>query len=234
MGRKILLVEDELINRKLVEEVLRPEGFDVRSVGTVRDAVGEFAREQYDLILLDLVLPDGDGFSFCRSIRQKSRVPIIMMSSRSDASDVVAGLELGADDYIVKPFHPRTAVARIRAQLRRATELNTPFEEASIAVGDLMIDGAVRDAVIHGNPVRLTPKEFELLMFLAERKGRAVAKEALVQHLWGEDEDRSDRILAVYVRHLREKIEPKPDTPRYIHTVRGFGYRLADDGAKAP
>lgn len=232
MNRKILLVEDELLNRKLVEEVLRPEGFDVRSVGTVRDALAEFGRDKFDLVLLDLVLPDGDGFSLCRAIRQKNRVPIVMMSSRSDASDVVAGLELGADDYIVKPFHPRTAVARIRAQLRRATELNAPIEEPAIAVGELTIDGGVRDALVNGVSAHLTPKEFELLKFLAERKGRAVAKEALVQHLWGEDEDRSDRILAVYVRHLREKIEAAPDAPRYLHTVRGYGYRLADERAK--
>lgn len=231
MIRKILLVEDELLNRKLVEEMLRSEGFDVRSVGSVRDALVEFTREKFDLILLDLVLPDGDGFTICRQVREKSAVPIIMMSSRSDASDVVAGLELGADDYIVKPLHPQTAVARIRAQLRRATLLNTPGAERAIVIGELTVDDSLRDARVAGSAARLTPKEFELLRFLAERKGRAVAKEALVQHLWGDEQERSDRILAVYVRHLREKIEPEPDTPRYLHTVRGFGYRLADDGA---
>ena len=230
MNRKILLVEDELRNRLLVEEALRPDGYVVKSVGTVRDATVMLARESFDLVLLDVMLPDGDGFTLCRDIRQKSRVPIIMMTAKADASDVVAGLELGADDYIVKPFHVKTAVARVRAQLRRATELNSPsVEDNAIVTGDLKIDPAVRDALVGGVPARLTPKEFDLLYFLGQRKGRAVSKDALIQHLWGDEEDRSERILAVYVRHLREKIESEPETPRYLHTLRGFGYRLADD-----
>lgn len=231
MSRKILVVEDELVNRRLVEETLRPEGFLVKSVGTVRDAIGELNRDHFDLVILDLILPDGDGFALCRTIRQKSAVPIIMMSSRSDASDVVAGLELGADDYIVKPIHPRTAVARVRAHLRRATELNAQGEEqlSSIAVGSLTVDLGMRDVVVGGTPAHLTPKEFELVHFLAQRKGRAVSKDAIIHHLWGEDEDRSDRILAVYVRHVREKIEREPESPRYLHTLRGYGYRLADE-----
>jgi DNA-binding response OmpR family regulator len=230
MTRKILLVEDELRNRLLVEEALRPDGYIVHSVGSVRDALLAFARDTFDLVLLDVMLPDGDGFSLCREIRQKSHVPIIMMTAKADASDVVAGLELGADDYIVKPFHVRTAVARVRAQLRRATELNSPVEEdAAITTGALKIDPAVRDALVDGVPARLTPKEFDLLYFLGTRKGRAVSKDALIQHLWGDDEDRSERILAVYVRHLREKIESEPESPRYLQTLRGFGYRLSDD-----
>lgn len=232
MTRKILLVEDELRNRHLVEEALRPDGYIVNSVGTVRDAMTAFARDQFDLVLLDVMLPDGDGFALCREIRQRSRVPIIMMTAKADASDVVAGLELGADDYIVKPFHVRTAVARIRAQLRRATEFNAPADEQAIRIGELTIDPALRDAVVQGVPARLTPKEFELLQLLAHQKGRAVSKDTLIQQLWDDDAERSDSILAVYVRHLREKIEPAPEAPRYLHTIRGYGYRLADDASR--
>jgi DNA-binding response OmpR family regulator len=230
MSQKILLVEDELRNRQLVEEALHPEGYVVKSVGTVRDAKSSLARETFDLILLDVNLPDGDGFALCRDIRRQQNTPIIMMTARGDTSDIVAGLELGADDYIVKPFHVKTAVARIRAQLRRANELSAsaPGEQA-ITVGEIIIDPATRDARINGTPAHLTQKEFQLLWFLAARRGRAVKKDSILHEVWGEEEERSDKLLAVYVRHLREKIEEQPENPRYLHTLRGFGYRLADE-----
>jgi len=229
MSQKILLVEDEFRNRQLVEEALHPEGYLVKSVGTVRDAKASLAREAFDLILLDVNLPDGDGFALCRDIRQQLNTPIIMMTARGDTSDVVAGLELGADDYIVKPFHVRTAVARIRAQLRRATELSGPPGEHAITIGEITIDPASRDARVNGSPAHLTQKEFQLLWFLAARRGRAVRKDSILHEVWGDEEERSDKLLAVYVRHLREKIEEQPENPRYLHTLRGFGYRLADE-----
>jgi two-component system alkaline phosphatase synthesis response regulator PhoP len=229
MDRKILHVEDDWSNRQLVEEALRPEGYVVKSVGTVRDAVASLAREVFDLVLLDVMLPDGDGFSLCREIRKKTSIPIVMMTARSELDDVVAGLDVGADDYIVKPFHVRTLIARVRAQLRRSTELNLPASERPIVIGELTIDPGVRDAIVGGSPARLTPKEFELLYYLGKQRGRAASKDTVTYQIWGDEEDRSEKILAVYIRHLREKIEPNPETPRYLHTIRGFGYRLADE-----
>ncbi|HEX9982423.1 MAG TPA: response regulator transcription factor [Thermoanaerobaculia bacterium] len=227
MPDTILVVDDELLTRRTLQLLLEQEGFRVATVGTVAEAVAEVDRRPYDLILLDLILPDGDGFAVCRQVRIRHQMPIIILSTKHELNDRVTGLELGADDYIIKPFEPKEVVARVRAQLRRAHELNRTDEATErLAIGDMIVDAALQDAVIDGTPAGLTQKEFRLVHMLASRAGKAVSREQLVDHLWSEEELESDKILAVYVRRVRQKIEKNPNEPKYLVTVRGYGYML--------
>jgi two-component system alkaline phosphatase synthesis response regulator PhoP len=186
-------------------------------------------RETYGLILLDLVLGNEDGLAILRRIRARQRAPIVIISGKSDSTDIITGLELGADDYVLKPFDVAVLRARLRTHLRRGSA-ERPAEpaEESISLGNIVVDCGLRDALVDGQPAGLTQKEFQLLLFLARRIGRAVRKEDIEDEIF-EGELRSDKILAVYVRRLREKLEADPQNPRYLHTVRGFGYRLAAD-----
>lgn len=229
MAADILVVEDDLVTRRLLQEILERDGCRVTTAGTVAEAVAEVGRREYDLVLLDLILPDGDGLYVCRRIRQRHQMPILIVSTRTKIDERVAGLDHGADDYIIKPFEPRELVARVRAHLRRARDFVTSTE-IPIHLGRVVVDPAIRDAVVEGKPAGLTAKEFELLHLLAMRRGRSVSREFLVDHLWGDDELASDKNVAVYVRRLRSKIERDPDNPEILLTVRGFGYRV--DGAR--
>ncbi|MEA2165490.1 MAG: hypothetical protein QOK37_3617 [Thermoanaerobaculia bacterium] len=222
MARRVLVVEDDPISRHLLKRLLKIENHEVTTASGYREALGLIESESFDLFLLDLTLEDGDGLDLCRRIRTRSQTPVMIITSRGKSADVVAGLELGADDYVVKPFNIDVLTARIRAQLRRAPDTRSGEK---IRVGRLIIDDGLRDAIVEGAPARLTNKEFELLVFLARRHGRAVAKEEILAHLF-EGEIRSEKILAVYIRRLRLKIETDPDNPTYLQTVRGFGYRL--------
>jgi DNA-binding response OmpR family regulator len=177
-------------------------------------------------VLLDLLLPDGDGLEACRRIRERYRMPIVIVSTKRQLEDRVAGLETGADDYIVKPFEPAEVVARVRAQLRRAGELSTNGGNERIQAGRLVVDPALQDALVDGRPAGLTRKEFRILQVLAARAGRAVSRDSLVEQLWAEDELASDKNVAVYIRRIRQKIERDPDAPEILLTVRGFGYRI--------
>jgi DNA-binding response OmpR family regulator len=223
----ILAVEDELLMRRTLQELLQREGYDVTTVGTVAEALGEVNRRAFDLILLDLVLPDGDGLTACKRIRERHRTPIVILSTKRQLEDRVAGLETGADDYIVKPFEPAEMIARIRAQLRRANELSSSEGPQIIHAGRLTIDGTIQDALIDGRAAGLTHKEFQLLQLLASRAGKAVSRDFLIDQLWSADELGSDKNVAVYIRRIRQKIENDPDQPEILLTVRGFGYRLA-------
>ncbi|HEX7807183.1 MAG TPA: response regulator transcription factor [Thermoanaerobaculia bacterium] len=224
----ILVVEDELLMRRTLLELLEREGFEVTTVGTVAAAMGEVNRRGFDLILLDIVLPDGDGLAACRRIRERHRMPIVMLSTKRQLEDRVAGLETGADDYIVKPFEPAEVTARIRAQLRRANQLNNgEVVKDVIRAGRLTVDSSLQDALVDGTAVGLTHKEFQLLHLLASRAGKAVSRDFLIDQLWSEDELGSDKNVAVYIRRIRQKIEKDPDDPEILLTVRGFGYRLA-------
>lgn len=226
MPERILVVEDEIVTRRLLTELLQVEGYSVTAVTGFREAIATLDRDNFDLILLDVVLSDGDGLTLCRRIRSRHlRTPVIMITSRGDSADVVAGLELGADDYIVKPFNVDVLAARVRAQIRRAGELSRPTDEEKIVLDDLAIDPSLRDAVVNNRAVGLTQKEFELLLLLARRRGRAVSKEEIANELF-EGEARSDKILAVYVRRIREKIEHDANDPQHLMTIRGFGYML--------
>ena len=233
MAQRILVVEDELFTRRMLEDLLRHEGFVVATCGTFAEAVGEVNRRAYDLILLDLLLPDGDGLEACRIIRQRHRMPIVILSTKRQLEDRVAGLTLGADDYIAKPFEAAELVARVRAQLRRAQELSSDTFAATIHTGHLEVDPAAQEAFVEGKPVGLTQKEFQLLHLLAARAGKAVSRDFLLEQVWSEDELGSDKNVAVYIRRLRQKIERDPNHPQLLLTVRGFGYRLADPSGDA-
>ncbi len=227
MPPAILVVEDELLTRRTLQGLLQHEGFSVSTVGSIAEAMGEVNRRAYDLILLDLILPDGDGIDACGRIRERHRMPIVILSTRRQLEDRVAGLETGADDYIVKPFEPAEIIARVRAQLRRAQQLSASDGQEIIRAGRLTIDPSMQDALLDGRPAGLTQKEFQLLHFLATRAGKAVSRETLIDHLWSEDELGSDKNVAVYIRRIRQKIEKDPDEPEILLTVRGFGYRVA-------
>lgn len=226
MPPAILVVEDELLTRRTLQELLQREGFSVTTTGTVAEALGEVNRKAYDLVLLDIVLPDGDGLTACRRIRERHRMPIVFLSTKRQLEDRVTGLDTGADDYIVKPFEPLEMIARVRAQLRRAQELNRDVDGKLIQVGRLTIDSALQDALIDGQPVGLTQKEFQLLHLLASRAGKAVSRDFLIEQLWADDELASDKNVAVYIRRIRQKIERDPDQPEILLTMRGFGYRV--------
>lgn len=226
MEQSILVVEDELLTRRTLQGLLESEGFDVTTAGSVAEATGEVNRRAFDLILLDILLPDGDGLDACRRIRQRHRMPIIILSTKRQLEDRVAGLETGADDYITKPFEPVEVLARVRAQLRRSHELNAESAVERIDAGRLVIDPAMQDAMVEGRAVGLTQKEFQLLHLLAMRAGKAVSRDFLVDQLWGEDQLNSDKSVAVYIRRIRQKIERDPDAPEILLTVRGFGYRV--------
>lgn len=223
---RILVVDDEMMIRRLLERALSSEGFGVSTVGSIAEALGEVERRPYDLIILDRLLPDGDGMDACRRIRARYRMPIIMLTTKGQLSDRVEGLEVGADDYLVKPFEIDELLARVKAQLRRARDLSADDDTQRIRVGRVTVDPTLRDAVIDGRPVGLTAKEFELLHLLAMRRGRAVARETIVEELWPDELPESDKIVAVYVRRLRQKIETNPDDPQHLQTVRGYGYKF--------
>jgi DNA-binding response OmpR family regulator len=226
LAARILVLDDDSVARRLLEASLTAEGYVVHTFGTMAHARAAIAREPYDLYLLDIVLPDGNGLEMCGVIRQRSQSPIIMLTVKGDLHDVVEGLEAGADDYVSKPFRMQEVAARVRAQLRRA-QRKDDAREAAVRVGDLVIDRDLRDAVLRGRALHLSPREFEILDLLAAYDGRSASRETIIESIWGEEEDLSEKILAVYVRRLRLKIEENPEQPQYLHTVRGFGYRLA-------
>jgi DNA-binding response OmpR family regulator len=227
----ILLVDDEDAVQKLLTYPLEREGYRVVAARDGQEALDRFAAEQPDLVVLDIMLPKVDGLEVCKRLRAKSTVPIIMLTARDDELDKVVGLELGADDYITKPFSIREFRSRIRALLRRAAL--PPFggegESEQMIVSDgLRVDVARRTVEVEGKPVQLTYVEFELLRTLASQPGRVFSRKALLEELWGGSDYREPRTIDVHVRHLREKLERDPSDPEYIHTVRGVGYRFRE------
>jgi two-component system response regulator RegX3 len=224
--RTILLVEDEPAIAEPLAESLTREGFALQVVGTAADAVDTATRLHPDLILLDLMLPDGSGFDVCREVRRASQVPIIMLTARGDETDRVIGLELGADDYVVKPFSAREVVARVRAVLRRVAApppAGTGPGEA-IEVGDVRLDPATRTVVRAGESVEVTRKEFDLLRLLMASAGAVVTRERLIDEVWDPNWFGSTKTLDVHVSGLRKKLGDDSASPRYIHTVRGVGF----------
>ncbi len=222
----ILLVDDEDAVQKLLTYPLEREGFRVLQARDGEDALQQFGRERIDLVVLDLMLPKLDGLEVCRRLRGQSTVPIIMLTARDDELDKVVGLELGADDYITKPFSIREFRSRVRALLRRAALGSQADGRDVLGVDDLVIDLARRTVGVRGRPVDLTYVEFELLRTMASRPGRVFSRQALLESLWGDYAYREPRTIDVHVRHLREKIEADPHEPALIQTVRGVGYRL--------
>ena len=227
MPRHILVVEDEMKISRVVRDYLRDAGFDV-SVAADGDAAIASARGvRPDLVILDLGLPTTDGLDVARELRRTSTVPIVMLTARGDESDRIVGLELGADDYVVKPFSPKELVARVRAVLRR-TDPATGTKTEHLRAGELEVDLARMRVVIGARPVDLTPTEFDLLVTLAREPGRVFTRGQLLDAIHGVAIDSYERAIDAHVKNLRRKIEPDTSKPRYVLTVHGVGYRFAD------
>jgi two-component system response regulator RegX3 len=223
--RTILLVEDEISITEPLAEALRREGFETAVAGTVAEAL-ELARRNPDLVLLDLMLPDGSGFDVCRELRKHSRVPIIMLTARGEEADRVVGLELGADDYVVKPFSAREMVARIRAVLRRS-DAPEQADDRPLEVGELRLDPARHEATLEGEALELSRKEFELLQLLMRNAGSVITRERLIDEVWDPNWFGSTKTLDVHVSGIRRKLGDDPAEPRYLHTIRGVGFRFS-------
>jgi two-component system, OmpR family, response regulator len=224
----IMLVDDEESIQKLLTYPLEREGYTVVQARDGEEALRRFAEQPVDLVVLDVMLPRVDGLEVCRRLRTGSAVPIIMLTARDDEVDKVLGLELGADDYITKPFSIRELRSRIRAVLRRAGLRADNLSDGTIEAGALVIDPAKRAVAVDGERAQLTYVEFEVLHTLASHPGRVYSRQALLEAVWGDSAYREPRTIDVHIRHLREKIEPDPREPAYIFTVRGVGYRFRD------
>ena len=227
---RILLVDDEQPVQKLLTYPLEKEGYEVVQALDGQQALRAFDEQQFDLVVLDIMLPRVDGLEVCRRLRAKSRVPIIMLTAKAEEIDKVIGLEIGADDYITKPFSMREFRSRVRAALRRADMVpGDDADEEPLERGGLRIDFAKRATTLNGEPVDLTYVEFEVLAALARAPGRVFSREMLLERVWGDSSFRDPRTIDVHIRHLREKIERDPKTPEYLGTVRGVGYRFRDE-----
>jgi DNA-binding response OmpR family regulator len=227
---RILLVDDEQSIQTLLSYPLRRDGYDVVQAADGQEALLRFDEQPFDLVVLDVMLPRIDGLEVCRRLRSRSSVPIIMLTARSDEIDKVVGLELGADDYITKPFSLREFASRIKAALRRA-EMSAslpPGDEAPLQIGALRIDFPKRSVRVAGQDAPLTFVEFEILSILARSPGRVFTRDMLLARIWGDSAYRDQRTIDVHIRHLREKIERDPKDPEYLFTVRGVGYRFRD------
>jgi DNA-binding response OmpR family regulator len=225
--KKILLVEDEESIAEPLAAALRREGFDVFRAGTAADGREALRTRSPDLVLLDVMLPDGDGRDLLREIRSTSRVPVVMLTARGEEMDRVLGLELGADDYVSKPFSAAELVARLRAVLRRTAALPPSGEQQVLQVGDVEVDPDRRLVTRGGEPLETTVKEFELLRVLVENAGKLVRRETLMNEVWDPGWWGSTKTLDVHVSSLRRKLGDDPASPRYIHTLRGVGFRFA-------
>jgi DNA-binding response OmpR family regulator len=228
---RILLVDDEQSIQTLLSYPLRKEGYDVVQATDGRQALERFEEQPFDLVVLDLMLPRIDGLEVCRRLRSRSSVPIIMLTAKSEEIDKVVGLELGADDYITKPFSLREFSSRIKAALRRA-EMSRLEEtmpgDTPLEIRELRIDFPKRIVRVRGEDAQLTYVEFEILSALARAPGRVFTRDMLLARVWGDSAYRDVRTIDVHIRHLREKIERDPKDPEYLFTVRGVGYRFRD------
>ena len=226
MSARILVVDDDRQLSEMLGMVLQGEGFLTEHAADGAEAVDLFQKVRPDLVLLDLMLPGIDGIEVCTQIRAESGVPIIMLTARSDTTDVVRGLEAGADDYVVKPFNPVELIARIRARLREPQQVNGE----SLRIGDLDIDVVAHEVRRGSQPISLTPLEFALLVILARKPQQVFTREVLLEKVWGYHYKADTRLVNVHVQRLRAKIEQDPDHPIIVTTVRGVGYRAGGTG----
>jgi len=226
---KILLVDDEADILNLLQKSLELDGFS-----DIFKAVNGFAAVKAckdflpDIIILDVMLPDIDGYEVCKQIRQFSHCPILFLSSKSDEVDKILGLAVGGDDYVTKPFSPKEIVYRVKAQLRRLEYQMQPLQSSLLKVGALALDRDGGIVTKDGNPLELTAREFGILLYLAENTGRVISKERLYETVWGEDSIGCDNTIMVHIRHIREKIEDNPALPAYVITVKGLGYKVVN------
>jgi DNA-binding response OmpR family regulator len=227
---RILLVDDEQSIQTLLSYPLRKDGYHVTSALDGSEALRRFAEGRFDLVILDVMLPRMDGVEVCRQLRAHSQVPIIMLTAKGSETDKVAGLEVGADDYITKPFSMREFRSRVKAALRRSRMgVEAATADEAIASGELTVDFERRMVTLREEEVRVTYVEFEILGALARSPGRVLTRETLLEHVWGDSEYRDPRTVDVHIRHLREKIESDPKQPEYLFTVRGVGYRFKEE-----
>jgi two-component system KDP operon response regulator KdpE len=228
---RILLVDDDVSIQRAVAPLLRSRGYEVDVVGTGAEAIGAVVDQGPDLIVLDLGLPDLEGAEVCRRIRKQSKVPIIILSARSGEAEKVAALDIGADDYVTKPFGPEELLARIRVALRRVADAEAP-EVERVQVGDLTIDYGRRRVVRGGEEIRLTPKEFELLALFARNADRVLTHRAILKAIWGPNAVNQPEHLWVLIAQLRKKVEPDPSAPRYLISEPWVGYRFTTEPAE--
>jgi DNA-binding response OmpR family regulator len=221
---RILLVDDELSVQKLLAYPLRKEGYDVIPALDGREALERLRDDNFDLVVLDVMLPGRDGLALSRSIRSRSSLPIILLTARGEEADRIVGLELGAHDYVTKPFSPRELAARVRALLRRAS--TQPDQRGALSFGDVVLDGDAREVRKAGGEVALTAREFDLLWFLASHPRRVFSRDQLMTSVWGYEPALETGTVTVHVRRLRRKVETDPARPRHLQTVWGVGYRL--------
>jgi two-component system, OmpR family, response regulator len=225
---RILLVDDEQSIQTLLSYPLRKDGYHVTSALDGGEALQRFDEGRFDLVILDLMLPRLDGVEVCRQLRSRSQVPIIMLTAKGSETDKVAGLEVGADDYITKPFSMREFRSRVKAALRRSRMGGEPAEDGAIECAELTIDFDRRMVTLSSEEIRVTYVEFEILGALARSPGRVLTRETLLEHVWGDSEYRDPRTVDVHIRHLREKLETDPKQPEFLFTVRGVGYRFRE------
>jgi len=231
--RTILMVEDEPSITAPLTEALEREGFDSAVARTAAEGVSLAVDLEPDLVLLDVMLPDGSGYDVCRELRRDSDVPIIMLTARGEETDRIVGLEVGADDYVLKPFSARELVARIRAVLRRARQPEPAVGDDPLEIGDVLLNQARHEVTQAGRPIELTRKEFEVLRLLMRNAGAVVSRERLIEDVWDVNWFGPTKTLDVHVSALRKKLSDDPKAPRYVHTVRGVGFRFAAPGESA-
>lgn len=226
---KIMLVDDEPDILRLLEKALNIEGFhNIVKIDNGILAVTMCKEIQPDIIILDVMLPDIDGYEVCKQIREFSHCPVLFLSSKNDELDKILGLAVGGDDYVTKPFSPKEIAYRVKAGLRRVEYSRVPIKDFSIKIGELIIDTDGCRVMKNGKEIGLTAREFEILQYLAENLGRVISRERLYETIWGEDSFGCDNTMMVHIRHLREKLEENPATPKYIITMKGLGYKLVN------
>ena len=225
---KILIIDDDRELCALIKRSVQSEHIEADFCNTGKEGLQKLKEQEYQLVVLDVMMPDMNGFQVLQKIREKNNVPVLMLTAKSDEEDKVSGLRLGADDYLTKPFGISELMARVNSLIRRYTTLNpvTGNEAATMLLKDMVIDKINRTVTVQNLPVDLTGKEFDLLLFLASNKGRVFTKKQLYMQVWTEEYDFDDNNLMAFISKLRKKIEPNPEQPFYIQTVRGVGYRF--------
>ena len=232
--KTVLIVEDEKNIVDILRFNLQREGYRTLEAYDGEDGLAQAVSASPDLILLDVMLPKMNGFDVCKSLRsQGSNVPVIILTAREEESDKVLGLEIGADDYITKPFNPIEVMARVRSQLRRYTSLGGMVKKAShLVIGGIILDDEAKIVTVDGEPINLTPSEYNILKLLMENPGRVFSSAQIYERIWNEDACGSGSVVAVHIRHLREKIEINPSEPRYLKVVWGLGYKIEKEASK--
>ena len=225
----IMLVDDEPDILDLLEKALNIEGFhNITKMDNGISAVITCKEIQPDIVILDVMLPDMDGYEVCKQIREFSHCPVLFLSSKNDEIDKILGLAVGGDDYVTKPFSPKEIAYRVKAQLRRMEYRQAPKQDFSVKIGELMIDADGCRVMKNNKEIQLTAREFEILSYLADNLGKVISRERLYETIWGEDSFGCDNTMMVHIRHLREKLENDPASPKYIITMKGLGYKLVN------